>query len=402
MKKLVGFKGILLFLAFLIALGTSCEDDDQIEEVADKTDSSQVQEDDPQEEDDAQSEVAPNQVMASLVFDNMKVINGTPSASKSTAKGSIDLKIDSDTIFWTPGIIKRIKIKKPAGISLKHGAWVYVPGADSYIETTLREDEESEEVAILYFDFNPTGWELPITFPIQISPLDENGKPADTFEEPTCIEKPRQAGGACTTRADIENYFWLWQFYKRDNPQFFTGPWIPHIETGTTDGCCIDGKSEPDAICDAGTLEYRQLDYEIVFMRPQLFMLFTPDSRVSVFGQLYTRNLDPFTSNFCSNKAGYSENNLKVEKNGDFSINTDCSISLDNFDYGASPSFLVDPTLYIGGGSQIKYTIISDHYMQQTISGGGSDGGRSGEVVASVFERRSDIDHNGNITIWYD
>jgi hypothetical protein len=407
MKKLIGNNGILMFLAFIIAIGASCENDDHIEEVPDNTDSSQVQEDDPQDqednpqvqEDDPQLEFDPNQLMASLILDNMKVINGTPSTSKNNAKNNIDLKIDSDTIFWTPGIIKRIKIQKPLGVSLKNGAWVYVPGADSYIEATLREDEESDEVSILYFEFDPTGWELPITFPIKIIPLDETGNPADEFEKEACIEKPHGAGGSCTT--DLQSSFWEWVYYKRDNPYFFTGTWYPHTEESTTNGCCIDGESDPNAIC-TGTDNNRQLDYEILFIRPLLYMLFDGAGTVWVGGQLYSRNLNPSISNFCANSAGYSESNLKVTKDGEYTINTDCSISIDKIYYhSTNPPFLVDPTLYVGGGPSIKYTIISDHYIEQTItSTGGPDGGGSGEIIGSVFERRRNLDPDFHI--WYD
>lgn len=389
MKKLICNICNWSFILFtIVLLSTSCEKDDDMQENPDSPNNPQVQ------------VVDFNKVTTSLIFDNMNVVNGTPPGFKNNTKGTIDLKIDSDTIFWTPGIIKRIKIQKPEGVSLKHGAWVYVPGADSYIETTLREEEESDEVSILYFEFDPTGWELPITFPIEITPLDENGNPADTFKGPACIEKPRGASGSCDI--DVQNDFWEWVYYKQQNPSFFTGSWFPHIEESTTNGCCINNESEPDITC-TNTNEHRVLDYEIVFMRKVLFMYFINNSKVNVFGQLYSKNLDPYASNFCSNSAGYSENNLEVIKIADYTINADCSISLDNITYAASnPSFLVDPTLYVGGGPSIKYTLISDHYMEQTITGGGSDGGGSGKIIGSIFERRSELDPTGNNTIWFD
>ena len=195
MKKLIGYHGILLLLAFSITLSISCEKEDNIVEAPEDTDSSQVQEDDPQEEEDeeegSESEVDPDLVTASLVLDNMKIINGTPPDSGKKAKAYNDLKIDYDTIFWTTGITKRIKIKKPLGVSLNNGVRVYVPGADSYIEASLRDDEASDEVSILYFDFKHTDWNyLSITFPLEISPLDENGNPIDVFSVPAVIEEP--------------------------------------------------------------------------------------------------------------------------------------------------------------------------------------------------------------------
>ena len=404
MKKLIGYHGILLLLAFSITLSISCEKEDNIVEAPEDTDSSQVQEDDPQEEveEGSESEVDPDLVTASLVLDNMKIINGTPPDSGKKAKAYNDLKIDYDTIFWTTGITKRIKIKKPLGVSLNNGVRVYVPGADSYIEASLRDDEASDEVGVLYFDFKHTDWNyLSITFPLEISPLDENGNPIDVFSVPAVIEEPyannggnNGSGGGCNI--DLEGYYWEWAYYKSDNPQFFTGLWFPHLQLSTTNGCCIDGESIPNTTCSAANT--KELDYEIIFMRPSLFMFFS-GQKVNVFGQLSSTNLDPSASDFCTNSAGYTTSNVSVIKAGDYSINADCSISFENFVYEGD-SFLVDPTLYIGGGSQIKYTLISDHFMEQTISGSGGDGGGSGEFVASVFERKRELD--GQDSTWYD
>ena len=61
---------------------------------------------------------------------------------------------------------------------------------------------------------------------------------------------------------------------------------------------------------------------------------------------------------------------------------------------------LDDPTKYIGGGPFIKYTLISDHFMKQTItSSGNPDGGRNLEDYGNMYERREDL---SNGTLWYD
>ena len=150
----------------------------------------------------------------------------------------IDLKIDSDTIFWTPGIIKRIKILKPVDVQLTYGAWVQVPGASSYIETSFREEEETDEISILYFKFDSSNWVLPVTFPLTILPLDEDGNIADRFEIPVTIEKPLEglAGGGSECNLDIENTIWEWISYNQESPPFFTAPMYPHIQPGTTYG----------------------------------------------------------------------------------------------------------------------------------------------------------------------
>lgn len=403
MKKLVFTTcNLLLYSLVILLLFTSCKKDDDMQEDPDSTESSESA-DIPE----VQS-VDPNRATASLILDDMKVVNGSPPESKSAAMGAgkspLDLKIDSDTIFWTPGIIKRIKILKPEGTTLSFGALVHVPGASSYIETTLREEEETDEISILYFKFDSSSWVLPVTFPLTILPLDEDGNIADRFEVPVLIEKPLEtgAGGGGECDLDIENTIWEWISYNQESPPFFTAPMYPHIQPGTTFGCCIDGESDANAICD-NTPDYRFLDYEIIFMRPLVFMTFVDDSRINIDGQVYSRNLDPFTSNFCSNTAGYSESNALSGKAGDYIINSDCSITLENLeDTGANQNLLDDPTKYIGGGPYIKYTLISDHFMKQTItSSGGSDGGRSSDGFGNMYERREQLS-TANGTMWYD
>ena len=379
MKKLIVNSSILLFYSLVVViLFASCDKDD-MQENTDNPDNPQVR------------LVNPNKATASLIFDNMNVVSGTPPSSKRVAKSTIDLKIDSDTIFWTPGIIKRIKILKPEDVSLSFGVWAYVPGASSYIETSLREEEETDDISILYFDFDPTDWELPITFPLRILPLDEDGNPTDEFEIPVEIEKPHETGGICDI--DIKGTIWEWTYFNQDSPSFFTAPMFPHITLSSTLGCCIDGESDSNAVC-ANTSNERQLDYEIIFMRPLLSMAFTENGEdVFLFWKEYSRNLDPFTSNFCSNSAGYTENEVDAAISIGTIINSDCSISFDQDSYNNST--------YMGGGPFIKYNLISDHFMKQTISSsGGSDGGSGSEGLVNMFEKRNwgAID----TTIWFD
>ena len=399
MKKLVfNIRNFSFFFLIVFLLFASCKKDDDMQEEPDSTDIPN------NPNSPIEQSVDPNEVTASLIFDNMKVISGPPPESKFSNKGTanspVDLKIDSDTIFWTPGIIKRIKILKQDTLTLNFGARVFVPGASSHIETSLREEEETDETGIFYFKFNISNWVLPVTFPLTIEPLDEEGNIVDRFEIPVKIEKPLETGGGSECNLDLENTFWEWISYNQENPPFFSAPMYPHLQPGTTFGCCIDGISSPGSVC-TNTSDNRPLDYEIIFMRPLIFMTFLEDSEVKIAGQVYSRNLDPFTSDFCSNSPGYSESNSVAGKRGDYVVNADCSITLENLqDDGGNANLLDDPTKYIGGGPQIKYTLISDHFMKQTItSSGNPDGGRRFEEFGNMYERREDL---SNGTLWYD
>lgn len=189
--------------------------------------------------------VDPDKVTQSLIFDNMSVIAGTPpSVNTLTSKLVSDLKIDRDTIFWTEGIIKRLLVKRPEGVSLK-GFWVYVEGAHSYIEATFREEEETEEIDVLYFDFDPTEWDLDFSFPLDLIPFDEDGIALDKFETKVEVEKPLDDLGNCEfnyTYKDENNSLTEWQWIFSHDPgiDFLAAPMLPFNTDGSTQGCCSD------------------------------------------------------------------------------------------------------------------------------------------------------------------
>ncbi len=263
MKKLNHYiyKCTLLLLTIL-TLFYSCDKDDGF-----------VEEDNP-----INTDADANKVTASLIFDNMNIINGElPNSKNSKIKNTVDLKIDSDSIFWTLGIIKRIKIKKPIG-TVMTGAWIYIPGADDYIEADFREDEDNEDVGVLYFDFNPTDWDLPVSFPMKIVPLDDTGSPVgDEFEQPVVIEEP--ITGNSDWKVD-NTQRWFWQYTKDKTYNLFHAPYKTIKTPGTTEGCCIGGQSEPNGFCDPANKN--ELDYENQYKTRSMFFMAMEVSKMRI------------------------------------------------------------------------------------------------------------------------
>jgi len=318
-------------------------------------DNSLVEEDNP-----INNNADPNKVTASLIFDNMNIVNGDlPKSTNTKIKNTVDLKIDSDSIFWTPGIIKRIKIKKPIG-TVMTGVWIYIPGADDYIEADFREDEDNEDVGVLYFDFNPTDWDLPVSFPMKIIPLDDTGNPVgDEFEQPVVIEEP------ITGNSDwkVNNtQRWFWQYTKDKTYDLFHAPYKKIKTPGTTLGCCIGGQSEPNGFC--GGSDKRVLDYENQSITRSMFFTLYENGNVLGFEKSEYRNVSIFDSDFCGNYAAYTYTHgqglifkLPLELKGKHNISNGILT-------------IKDVTLNetaIGAGSQVEFTLLSDHILEERL-----------------------------------
>ena len=362
---------LVALLLMLVAL-PACEKEDIFEN--------------PKEEDPGQNtpiEADPNKATASLIFDNMKTLSGTPPLTGAITE---DLKIDTDTIFWTESIAKRIMVKRPEDISLS-GVWILVAGSSSYIEATFREDEDTEEIDILYFDFDPTGWDLPVSFPVNITPFDDDGNALDQFEVPVVIEKPYEASSGCAfdyapDRDATGGTFWDWVFTEDKANKFFAAPMYPFITDGTTMGCCENGQSSQDPNCpESGRTE---LHYENYYTISREMFKLNVNGFIG-FSTEVTRNFDPGESDFCGSKAGYIYDDKYSVFGGDWQINEECHLI---FDYEVR-----EPFVYVGS----IFKPLSRHYIEE-VRGAGPDGGGA---IRRVYVMRKAIE-GGGLGPWYD
>lgn len=327
----------------------------------------------------------PNEVTSSLIFDDMKIISGSPPAVNASI--GADLKINVDSIFWTEGVNNRIMIKRPEDVSLK-GFWVFVAGSHSYIEATFREEEETEEIDILYFDFDPTGWEFPVSFPIEIIPFDENENGLDIIRCPGIIEEPYDPSGNCafdytSVKDESGLTYWEWVLTEDKANDFFAAPMYPFITNGTTMGCCVNGNSSQNPNCpESGRVELAYQNYYTISR--ETFKL-SSDGFIGWSTEV-TRNFDPGESDFCSNKAGYIYNDKYSAFGGEFQINEDCHLV---FEYEVR-----EPFVYVGS----KFKPISKHYIEE-VRGAGPEGGGG---LRRVYVMRTAIEEGEPVGPWYD
>lgn len=327
---------IFLFIAIVLMITTACD---------------KLQEEDPQpdQDQDGTTQADPNEVTNSLIFEDMQIISGSP-PEVNTSLGA-DLKINRDTIFWLDGITNRILIKRPEDVNLK-GVWIWVGGSHSYIEARFREEEETQEVNVLYYDFDPDGWEFPVTFPITIIPFDDDGNALDKFTKTVENEEPIENSETCDFNygyAGVTLWEWISTEDKANN--FFAAPMYPFLTTGTTMGCCVDGKSSQNINCPSENAV--ELQYENYYTIEREVISISFDSFFAIVSEETTRNFDPGDSDFCSQEAGYDYDEKFSVAAGKYQVNEDCHLV---FDYEHRDHFV-----YVGS----KFKPISQHYIEE-------------------------------------
>ncbi|MDB4292137.1 hypothetical protein N9954_01925 [Maribacter sp.] len=364
-KQKIGKLTTLILSLFLII--ASCNKDDTPEDnnPDPNPDNPDGIVEDPVPEEDNTTSLDPNLVTQSLILDNMQIIEGELPGNETSKSMLVDLKIDNDTIFWTPGIIKRLAVKKPIGTSIQ-GAWVQVTGAETYLETNFREDENSEEVSILYFGFDATTWELPINFSLKIVSLDDTGTPLDEFELPVVIEEPFVEGDLTAKNFSVNDCNWLvdyypnWRFeYMVDkNLGLLNAHYYPRKTSGSTPGCCIGGQSEPNGFCEPKNK--KQLDYENLALTQSMFFSLFPSGEVFGREKSFYQNVSIFDSDFCSNIAEYTTtygegltHTLPLELEGKHNIDG-CIMTITDVSLNETG---------IGAGNAIEFIMVSNHYL---------------------------------------
>jgi hypothetical protein len=312
----------------------------------------------------------------SLVFPDGDLISGQiPSVT-----GSADFKIDADTIFWVQGIKKRVRIRYPEMFTgVIQSILVQVNNADNYYELEPDKTESTDTIAVFYLNFDPTDWEPPLSFNLDIAVKDETGVVVDWFpKRPVEIEKPGDFG--CSPVGDR----WDW-LYTTMNGVLNRAEGYPQLTPGTVVGCCDEGVSYY-GVCIDTPLE-KVLDYEAFYMQDFEYVKFFKEGDIA--GELHEiiRNVNPVTSDFCNNQAGYNDRTIHNIFSGKFSFNAQTGkISLSNMDGQfetvtiGSNVYEVPLPLYFGNFGDVE--MISCHFLvdRSNVEGMGME---------RVFERRS-------------
>lgn len=383
----------LIFLLIILLMMASCSEDDVIKEIEDQDPVGQNDPDpDPEPDTDPMGNEDPdaNKISESLVFKNATSFTGT---IPSNASG-YSLKINRDTV----GLIVEGDIPPFIGISKADGsmlqtstAYIQVEGSDTYFEAEF-EGMENDTLVYLNFEFEDAGWDYPLSFDINVAPINDSGTSIDVITIPIIVEEnATNNGGSCTIEEFLngkneQTYVWFatWDYYEKgsshleDGTYYFEGLYgsltvsgDPKVFPQDVNGCCTSSGSLYSD-CN-GFPTHRTVEGETRRTIGEVYLAFWRDGDVS--GSLLNyevQNVDPSNFDFCNGVPAYtisSQDNYFV---GTYTFNpTDCSITIDFLEGWTDPVLddfgnpILDSNgnplewprlIYADMGSKVKYT----------------------------------------------
>lgn len=387
MKKPVQKLGKLtiLFLSiFLIAAACSKDDTPETKNPPSPTDNPDGTVQDSLPESTETLSVDPNKVTKSLKFRNARIINGDLPTGKSAKTTMVDLKIDTDTIFWVAGVTNRIKFLKPEGLTGFVGTfWAQVEGSDSYIEAEFEKEQENDTIVFLNFDFDVTEWDPPFSFNLKFVPSDDTGtEPIDVIEKPVVIEKK----GACNFDLFESKAVWFWDG-TYENGDYHTGPYDFSFSEGDVVGCCTKGESVYGPWCLPESDDEVILPYKSSYIVTRDRFTFLNNKEISGRLQENAFNIDIENTDFCSRSVAYSDSKVLNVFFADYKLDeSNCSFTLENMS-GQSIDVLGIPfplPIYMGSGPIVEYKILSRHFIEEIR--GNVEGGDVGSLVR-IYEK---------------
>jgi hypothetical protein len=386
-KKTEIYVFIILIAGLLLA---SCQKDDNLDP-------------DPQ----PNPNVDANKITESLKFRNGTIISGDipKSVNSKNAATVADLKIDTDTIFWVEGVINRIKILKPESLTGLVGTfWAQVEGSDSYIDAEFEVEQENDTLVFLNFEFDPTGYDLPLSFDITIAPKDDaDGAPIDKFELPVVIEEPIESSS--NGGEDYWQGTWHWMETTIDG-MVHTKPY-DNIKQDATTGLCCSGSNSFYFPCTSNDPNYTEMGFTIDYFVIREFLHFSEISDVRGELREMSNNLDWENSNICNNEPAYIGRTVHNSFTGTFTKIDSHTRTLSNIKGQEEEIFIdnislgfVPLPIYVGSGSFVEYKLLSKHYLKEVRNN--PEGGPGGGIERLYYKRFIDPDLEFVDTIWFD
>ena len=321
-----------------------------------------------------------DEITEDLLFDNIKILEGAIPTPSNTV---FDFKIDTDTIFWVPGIDKSIRLLKPENFGSRSGTfYAQVEGSDQYIEADFNQDMETDTIVFLNFEFDVTSWDLPLSFNLKIVPRDESGNPVDEIDVPVDIEAPATSSGCI----DLSGSLWEW-IYTTTNGDYFLSPMAIVKQDGVTSACC-DNLGATYLPCDSQDPNLTEMAFEITYTVATDYFELDDDGNVSGRMEEYSTNLDIINSDVCANQPALEERVVNNRFSGTYTQNNSCEFVIDDLSGESEQIYLngvflgeVPFPIYVGSGPLVNYTVLSNHFIKETrILEGGS--------LERVYERR--------------
>jgi len=393
MKNTNNYYGPFFFFSLILLLAIACEKPD-----------------DPEEQHNSLSTPNPDEISADFELTTTTVFQGSLGQPTMAA----DLQILGTEILITEGSETLVGILKPAELELET-AHVQVVGSETIMEIPF-EDSGTETLAHLRFSFDGSDWDLPLTFEVDIAPLDSMGIPIVIFATSFVVEEATQQDpdpdpGSFSIddfvgAGDSTHYKWQMSFERglhgATGSLFASLPGLDDygidpseyggyaegteiIYTQMINGCCFaDGSSDDGDCIGQPTHAIVPGDTKIVVSGASL--TFFRDG--SVTGKLDNRmvqNVNPAEFDFCNAIPAYSISNVQNTYEGMYTYDAaEGSLKIDNLNGETEPVYSYGQyigawPLYIhaGHGSSSEYIKYSENeiiVIDKDVEGGGIQG----------------------------
>lgn len=197
----------------------------------------------------------------------------------------------------------------------------------------LAETAEIDTVSVIFVEFDPTGLELPLSFPVTITPYDENGQPLDEIEEIFTVEESnegssnsgRSKADPCpfTSASAFDSWNWKYSVIEVNGSiEFYIAQGEMASDGQTVNGCCNEASGSSG--CAAGQIPNASLFFP-TYYRIELELLAFLDNgtfrRTTVEAAA-----NPLTdeSNFCSGDLGKVKASLnEIDYRGFWTLDPD-------------------------------------------------------------------------------
>ena len=246
----------------------------------------------------------PNVISTHLQFYKAVKKTGKPPAAPDQSSLKISFK---DTLYLMEDIKVPVKflhdsLKNVGGIYIQvkgKGAGIFE--ANEYYDVPeFSQTANNDSVSLSMVGFDPDGYTLPFSFPVTITPYDEDGLPLDATDAVITVEESNDAPsitGPCGF-INPQNFLqWVYSLTKKaDTVDFFSSPDMRYGGQ-TLQGCCnrVNGQSG----CAPGQTPNESLFFPTYFqMNYELFRFFDNGTFTRLTLETH-REPQPEISNFC-------------------------------------------------------------------------------------------------------
>jgi len=325
--------------------------------------------------------------------DHLKFFGATISPGKPpAAPGGSALKISiRDTLNMAAGIPMPIKFLHDEQADIT-GVYVQVRsfqgstggilyGTNFFEVPEVAETAESDTVSVVMIGFDPTDFDLPLSFEIDVIPVGPSGQPLDETTIPVVVEELGDPSSGDDCGLVMPGFYWSWSHsfitypvVTSETPQdsifrFFYAPDVIWDGTQSIKGCCIAGNSDYGATCSLGRPEdERTLPFDTYYQQAYESFDFFENHTFKRITVENSANPLPDESDYCSGSSGVVYVSIKnVLYEGDWT---------------ATPSVTVIPESPFGFGSGEEGTF--DYLTLRTTTSTGNGWGNPGGWIVYV------------------